>query len=225
MDLVFEGFAPEAFAVLERLRENPHVEQYRKEKEAIREYITEPFKKYRDDLVVHWVLPEGLPLETEKNVFSRLLKNDFGAGGCHHHQWMAFYQLRRKRLLDVQLSHSIYPDKFTIGLFVGDYAQDLLAGVLRKIRTEPESMRDEINELIESGYKFSYYQRGNARNNACHVEREFRSWPDDLDRANGLWVRKAFSREQVLTWQSDLVPHALEEIRRLQPLYLQWAQW
>ena len=115
LDLTFEGFAPEAFAILERLRDEPHIAQYRKEKAGIKRYITEPFKRFRDDLVVNWVLPNRLDFETEKNVFSRLLKNDFGAGGCHHHLWMAFYRPGRRRLTDVQLAPCITPDGFTMG--------------------------------------------------------------------------------------------------------------
>ncbi len=42
LDLTFEGFSPEAFALLERLRQHPHIEQYRKEKEGVRRYLREP---------------------------------------------------------------------------------------------------------------------------------------------------------------------------------------
>ena len=52
-------------------------ERYRKEKEVLKRAITEPFKRYRDDLALNWVIPNALPFETEKNVFSRILKNIF----------------------------------------------------------------------------------------------------------------------------------------------------
>ena len=138
LSLHFEGFSEDAFAVLERLRAHPHIEQYRAEKDAITHFVTDPFKRYRDDLALGWVLPNGLPFETEKNVFSRLLKNDFGAGGCHHHQWMAFYRPPRRRLTDVQLSHSLYPDGFAFGLYVGEYAKGLFPHVKAQMQEEPE---------------------------------------------------------------------------------------
>src|SRR5690554_4854342 len=112
----FEGFSPEAFYALERLRGAPTVEQLRRDRHAIRRFVQEPFARYRDELVLRWVIPNQLPLETEKGVFSRLPKNDFGAGGAHHHLWMSFYRPGHRRLTDVQRSHSLYPGGFDFGL-------------------------------------------------------------------------------------------------------------
>src|SRR5690606_38297014 len=219
LDLTFEGFAPEAFAVLGRLREEPHVERYRKEKAALQRYVIEPFKRYRDDLVVNWVLPNRLPFETEKNVFSRILKNDFGAGGSHHHLWMAFYRPPRKRLTDVQLSHALYPHQFAFGLYVGDYAKGLFRPARqRMIEEEGEALR-LLNPLIERGYRFAF---------APHVTRpvgwpEFgepmEALPEGVHRAKGIWVRRAFPRDQVLDWGPALVARAIEEQVALWPLY------
>lgn len=219
LHLAFEGFSPEAFALLKRLRENPHIEQYRLEKEAIRQYLTEPFKRYRDDLVVNWVLPNRLALETEKNVFSRLLKNDFGAGGCHHHLWMAFYRPDRRRLTDVQLSHSINPDGFSIGLYVGGYAKDLLRQAKDRIVTAPDTFRLLLNALLTKDYCFSYYT-GTGAGETLHVNNTpLDAVPEDLPNATSLWIRTVFPRADVLRWQGQLVAHALEGIRTLWPLY------
>ncbi len=216
LDLRFEGFSPEAFALLERLREHPHIEQYRKEKPEIRTHLQEPFKRFRDDLVVNWVLPNRLDLETEKNVFSRLLKNDFGAGGCHHHLWMAFYRTGRKRLTDFQLSHSIDPEGFTSGLYVGDYARDLVKQSLLHIRNEPERFLGLVNALVEKqGWKFFYYKGSKqtfAWQPAVHL-------PDDLFRADGLWFRTNFARSEVLHWKGNLVRRVLEAMHTVWPLY------
>ena len=160
LDLSFEGFAPEAFAILERLRAEPHIEQYRKEKDGIKRYITEPFKRFRDDLVVNWVLPNRLDFETEKNVFSRLLKNDFGAGGCHSHLWMAFYRTGRRRLTDAQLAPCITPDGFTTGLFIGAYMTDLLKQAKHNIAADPARFLGLINPLLQVKIKFAYYEGG-----------------------------------------------------------------
>ncbi|WP_243663954.1 hypothetical protein [Rhodothermus marinus] len=116
----FEGFAPEAFEALARLKSRPHIEQYRQEKPALRRYVQEPFRRLRDDLVVNWVLPNSLALETERNVFSRFLKNDFGAGGCYAHYWMAFYRQGRRRLADVQLIVSLHADGLRVGVYAGE---------------------------------------------------------------------------------------------------------
>ena len=223
MDLAFEGFQPEAFASLERLRREPHIDRYCEEKATLKRYVQAPFKRYRDDLAVHWVLPNQLPLETERNVFSRILKNDFGAGGSHSHLWMAFYHQRRKRLHDVQLSHAIYPDRFTIGLYVGDYAKRLLQAVRTDALRAPDAFLSDINARIEDGYFFFYYLRGRSERVICDTP--LRALPEAFGQAVGLGVRKAISRDHVLALGPDLVPRALAEIDVLWPMYRTWAHW
>ena len=224
LDLRFEGFSEEAFAVLERLREHPHIEQYRSEKEAIAAHLTEPFKRYRDDLVVNWVLPNRLPFETERNVFSRLLKNDFGAGGCHHHLWMAFYRPPRRRLSDVQLSHGIYPDGFAFGLYVGAYAKALFRAARARMLDEPDRALELLNDLVERGYAFAYAPTVTRKEGTPQIREPMAALPDDLARASGLWVRRKHDRAAVLDAGPDLVRLALDAQRDLWPLYRWWAE-
>lgn len=219
----FEGFAGEAFAVLERLRANPHVEQYRAEKDAIATHVTEPFKAYRDDLVLNWVLPNRLPFETERNVFSRLLKNDFGAGGCHHHQWMAFYRPPRRRLSDIQLSHSLYPDGFVFGLYVGEYARGLFRGIRAQMVEHPERALTMLNDLIEAGYTFTYAPTVTRPPGSPTFTEPLDDLPDDLGRAKGMWVRRKVERESVLDAGPELVRLAIDAQAELWPLYTWWT--
>jgi hypothetical protein len=219
----FDGFGPEAFAVLDRLREHPHIEQYREEKAAIKEHIAEPFKVYRDDLVVNWVIPNELPFETEKNVFSRLLKNDFGAGGCHHHLWMSFYRPPRRRLTDVQLSHSLYPDGFVFGLYMGAYAKGLFRAAKQHMADEPDRTLDLINELIEKGYTFTYAPTITKSLATPTFTEPLDALPEDLGRAKGLWVRRRVPKDQALELGGDLVGEAVEAQAELWPLYRLWA--
>jgi hypothetical protein len=224
LDLSFEGFAPEAFAVLERLRLDPHVERYRKEKAAFQQFVVGPFKRYRDDLVVNWVLPYRLPFETEKNVFSRILKNDFGAGGAHHHLWMAFYRPPLKRLTDVQLSHAIYPNQFTCGLYVGAYAKALFEPVRARMFAEEVEALRLLNALIRQGYVFRFAPRVRGREDDPRIDEPMTKLPEEVARAEGLWVRRAFPRTEVLAWGPQLVAHALDAQAALWPLYRFWTE-
>ncbi len=223
LNLHFEGFGEDAFAVLERLRARPHVEQYRAEKDAVRRFVTDPFKRYRDDLVLNWVLPNRLPFETEKNVFSRLLKNDFGAGGCHHHLWLAFYRPPRRRLSDVQLSHGLYPDGFAFGLYAGEYAGDLFRQAKARMQDEPARALTLLNGLIGRGYTFTYAPTVTKKQGSPSFAEPLAALPDDLSRAKGLWVRRTLSRADVLGAGPDLVRRAIEAQAELWPLYEWWA--
>lgn len=217
LDLTFEGFAPEAFALLDRLREHPHIEQYRKEKQGIQRSITEPFKRFRDDLVVNWVLPNRLDFETEKNVFSRLLKNDFGAGGCHHHLWMSFYRPGLRRLTDVQLSHSITPNGFSTGLFVGDYATALLQQAKDRIAAEPAQFLDLVNPLLQR--KIGIYHRAGKQKRKTVYDEPLDELPPELSKATGFFIRCYVCREEAQTAEGRLVRWSLDRLRCLWPLY------
>ena len=224
LDHAFAGWQPEAFAILDRLREEPHIGQYKKERDAglLDEYIREPFKRYRDDLVVNWVLPNRLGFETEKRVFSRLLKNDFGAGGCHHHRWMAFYRPEAgKRLKDVQLSHSLSPKGLTVGLYVGAYATDLLAQAKARIQHKPQRYLRLVNALLECGenWYFSYHYGSGDSKVAPKHHQPLAALPDDWAKADGLAVRRRLGRDEVIQSGAAGVREALEAVVDLWPLY------
>jgi hypothetical protein len=224
LDLAFEGFRPEAFAVLERLRQHPHIEQVRTEKAALDRYVTGPFKRYRDDLVVHWVLPNGLPFETERGVFSRILKNDFGAGGAHHHLWMAFYRPPLRRLQDVQLSHGVYPDGFAWGLYVGDYARDLFRAARGRMLGDEAGALALLNPLLASGYALSFAPRVTKREGDPTFTEPLAALPEGLASASGIWVRRKVDREAVLALGSGLVAEAIRAQGDLWPLYRWWVE-
>lgn len=223
LECSFDGFDPEAFAILARLRERPHIEQYRVEKDAIQRFVMEPFRRYRDDLVLNWVLPNQLPFETERNVFSRLLKNDFGAGGCHHHVWMAFYRPPRRRLTDVQLSHAIYPDGFAFGLYIGDHAGALFRHARARMVEHPERALGLLNDLVAQGFVFTYAPTVTRSASSPRFTEPLAALPEDLGRAKGLWVRTMLPRETVLGLGGGLVREAIRAQEALWPFYRWWS--
>ena len=221
MNLAFEGFGEQAFALLDDLRLHPSVAHLRTIQADVNAHVVAPFTRYRDDLAVNWVLPNGLPFETEKRVFSRLQKNDFGQGGAHHHLWLAFYRPPRKRLTDLQLSHSLYPDRFTVGLYGGDYAKGLFVPARTRMLARQGDALALLNALLARGYTFSY-ARGVTKRGAPDLAGPITALPGDFAKAKGIWVRKAFPKADVLAWGPGLVARALDELEALWPLYRFW---
>ncbi len=221
LGLHFEGFSSHAFTTLAALRDQPHVEQYRRLKPALDQHVVAPFKRYRDDLALNWVIANGLPFETEKNVFSRILKNDWGAGGSHSHLWMAFYRQGSKRLHDAQLSHSLDPDGFTVGLYVGDYAQAWTVNLRERIGEAPGAFFDLLAALPEKeGWRaFVYAGAGQTRREVGRGAAAAAALPA-IRRAKGFWVRRTFEKADVLAWGPALVAHSLAALAALWPLYL-----
>ncbi len=217
--LAFDGFSMEAFAILERLRQAPHIVQYRKEKAGFETHIKTPFHAFRDDLVVHGVLRHGWPLETERNVFSRLLKNDFGAGGCHHHYWMAFYRPHRTRLTDIQIVHSIHPDRFVSGLFIGSQARGAFSEAVERLSARPADALRHVNDLLRrEGWQFTVERSGKSGRDETAAS-PMASWPAELHRARGIWLWRAWPRDRVLEAGPRLALDAVSVMEDLWPLY------
>lgn len=220
LTVAFSGFREAAFGILDRLRETPHIDQYKKEKPGVTDDLKDPFRTYRDDLVVNWVLPNRLDLETERHVFSRLLKNDFGAGGCHDNLWMAFYRPETKRLKDVQVSHRISPDGFDIGIYVGSHARDLLKQATTRIEDAPATYLDLVNPLVERDeWRFALHGgSGDDSWKTVHTE-PLDEIPDDISRCKGVWVRRRIARDAVLDLGPELVREGIDTVLDVWPIY------
>lgn len=212
--LTFEGFTPEAFEALARLKAHPHIAQYRREKPALRRYVQEPFQRLRDDLTVNWVWPNALALETARNVFSRFLKNDFGAGGCNAHYWMAFYRRGRKRLADVQLMVSLHADGLRVGVYVGDPARAVWRAVRMRLAEEGTEV---LRPLVALG-QIKIYSRHGAVRQVCSLETLHRL-SELLRGAEGIWVGRALSSDAVLQQGSAVVRWVWETWQVTWPLY------
>lgn len=220
LDLTFEGWSLEVFEMLDRLRAEPHIDQYEKEKPGVTEHLKDPFRRYRDDLVVNWVLPNRLGFETEKHVFSRLLKNDFGAGGCHDHLWMSFYRPETRRLEDVQITHRVWPEGFAVGVYVGAYATDLLLQAKARIEQAPVTYLDLVNPLLERDDWRFYTHRGSGTNETQDVYTEpLDAVPESVQGAEGIYVRHYISRDETLALGSSLVDRALDLVFDVWPIY------
>ena len=220
LDRSFEGWSEEVFAMLDRLRAEPHIDQYKTEKPGVTEHLKDPFRRYRDDLVVNWVLPNRLGFETEKHVFSRLLKNDFGAGGCHDHLWMSFYRPETRRLEDVQITHRVSPDGFAVGIYVGAYATDLLTQAKRRIADAPATYLGLLNPLLQRESWQFYTHRGSGDNASKPVSSEpLSSVPQSVEGADGIYVRHYISRSETLDLGPELVDRALDLVFDVWPIY------
>ena len=219
LDLTFDGFPQEGLDALARLRETPHIGQYREDKAVLDRAVTAPFKRYRDDLALNWVIPNGLPFETERNVFSRILKNDFGRGGSHSHLWMSFYRPPRKRLTDLQLSHAVHADRFRWGLYIGSYAKGLFAPARTRLVEESDASLEILNALIGRGYRLAFAPHVTKPEGHPEFTTPLSEIPDGLARAKGIWVMTALPIAEVQALGGALVERAIDAQEALWPLY------
>ena len=84
-------FSEKTFEHLRGLHESPTTTFYNERVEDFRLYVEEPFRKLMKSIAQH--LPKNVTdfMETEKRLFSRIPKNDYGRGGAWDFYWGAFY--------------------------------------------------------------------------------------------------------------------------------------
>lgn len=115
-------FSRRTFELLAGIRDNPTMLYYDTHKVEFHSALEEPFQR------VVRAVAEGLDprikqtMETEKRIFSRFRKNDFGLGGAWPHYWSAFYPKGSKRSEDAQLSVFLNADCLEYGFYIGEYA-------------------------------------------------------------------------------------------------------
>lgn len=222
LDLTFAGFPEAGLDALARIKADPHIGQYQTEKAVLKRDVEAPFRRYRDDLAVNWVLPNGLPFETEKGVFSRILKNDFGRGGSHHHLWMAFYRTGRKRLTDIQLSHAVYPDGFRWALYAGDYSGETFTAARARTVDDPAGALALLNPLLARGYRLAFAPHVTKPDGYPEVSEPLDTLPDGFPRAKGIWLSRRIDRAGLLALGPGLVWAGIEAQLELWPLYRFW---
>lgn len=213
----FEGFSDAAFDLLDQIKAAPHVETLRRLKPDLDRHVVAPFKRYRDDLVVNAVLPSRLPWETERNVFARFQKNDFGAGGAKSHLWFSFYRIGRKRLYDIQPAHTVAPDSFRFGLFTGIYADDLTKALRTRLAADPDGFARLAAPLFAGGWLLKGEHRAERLDLAPPFD------PAVLARLKGLWWTRTVARAEAVALGPRLVDEGLAAMQQLWPMYRQFV--
>jgi 5-methylcytosine-specific restriction protein B len=117
-------FSEKAFDLLKGIHKDPTKEYYDQHKEDFKSYVKDPFQKLMTEIAERLPEPIKDQMETEKWLFSRFLKNDFGQGGAWSHYWGAFYPESSKRTEDAQLVLVIKHSFLEAGFFIGDYASE-----------------------------------------------------------------------------------------------------
>lgn len=128
-----------------------------------------------------------------------------------------------KRLTDVQLSFSLAPDHFTSSVYVGDYATAPLQVALQHLERAPSAFLERLNPLLQSGRWVFGYAHGSGRSADRHTHTApLSTLPDDMGRADSLWLRQRLPRADVLSAGPDLVGWAIDSLTALWPVYRFW---
>lgn len=118
------AFSARTFELLEELRKAPAKATYADNKEDIQEFVENPLRELFEEVLSALPAPMLEVLETEKNLYSRILKNDWGKGGAWDFVWAAVFPKGTKRTEAAQLFVGLHHDCFQAGFYVGEYGTE-----------------------------------------------------------------------------------------------------
>jgi len=155
-------------------------------------------------------------METERNLFSRIPKNDHGRGGAWPFYWGAFYPKGGYRVQDAQLSMGINYERLEFGFYIGEYGIDQRERFLRNCAEHEE----ELLHLLRGCLSHDGLVYGELENSSGESALTWEEWIKDSKGA-GIDVSKVLSKEEVLlSSEGQLVEQAAQTYRRLFPLVL-----
>jgi hypothetical protein len=160
-------FTEETFELLGKLSQSPTKDVYSQNKEAFRTQLEVPFKALFAEVTRR--LPKAVleTMETEKGLFSRILKNDYGQGGAWDFYWGAFYPRQSKRTDDAQLYASISKDALRFGFSTGARGETPRERFWQGIQANRSTLTDTLMARFD-GYALAYGQRA-APESSCKV--------------------------------------------------------
>lgn len=118
------AFSARTFEMLLELRKAPTKSTYADNKEDIQEFVETPLRELFEEILSSLPAPMLEVLETEKNLYSRILKNDWGKGGAWDFVWAAVFPKGTKRTEAAQLFVNLHHDCFEAGFYVGEYGTE-----------------------------------------------------------------------------------------------------
>ncbi len=210
-------FSPETFILLAELHQNPSKEIYLDKKEAFKTHVEEPLQQLFQAVAGRLPPPIIAAMETEKKIFGRILKNDYGQGGAWDFYWGAFYRRGGKRTEDAQLLIWINSQGLEYGFYIGVYGSDERKRFLRNVNREAQAVRP----LLRSDLSDPTIVYGSREDYEAGVPSPaFETW---LDSSGETDIRATFilGKDEVLRLSLDTLAEKIAaDFARLFPLVL-----
>jgi 5-methylcytosine-specific restriction protein B len=204
---------------LEGLHENPDKAYYMEHQTEIDDYIRQPFKALFRDVAEQ--LPEEITdvMETDKRLFSRILKNDFGRGGAWDHYWGAFYPQGTKRTESAQLMLWVNWHRVEFGFYIGEYGNEPRQRFLHNWGENESFLRDYLQDVLpRAGVRFGSRPEGMTL--VPQDQTDLEKWSNQLDETD-IQIAIPQSKQQILTWSKDeLSTQIVRTFEALFPLVL-----
>ena len=217
-------FQPETFRLLEELHHNPTSKFYLSKKDEFKKFIEKPM--YKIMKLVAEELPNKITevMETENNLFSRIIKNDYGRGGAWDYYWAAFYPKGGKRIEDAQLSIFINKDRFEYGSHIGEYGSEQKKKFLNNCKNNYNILEKILQPILDDeSIVFGTHEElltDNKLQSTYRSDVEGKDWlknPDDY----GVDIAVLVPKEEIIKISTkDLKEKILEYFKKMFPFII-----
>jgi MoxR-like ATPase len=208
---LFTASAFELFALLDR---DPSVAVYQQYKHEFRTLVEDPFRRLFAAIAERLTPEMREVLETERNLFSRFAKNDYGKGGAWPYYWGAFYPKETQRVRGTQLFVYMGSGYVTFGYCAGAIDEQPARRAAAYLRDERRLAADGLDSIL------GRYAFGDARrivDDSLFATRE--ACLASGDEADLLDIRKVLRPEEVtMLTLGDLANAIGTAFRELFPL-------
>lgn len=217
-------FDMRTFDLLAALHAKPQRPFYIERKEDFKAHVEEPFQRLMRDVAAR--LPAAITtlMETERNVFARILKNDYGQGGAWDFYWGAFYPQGGKRIADPQLSMWINADLLEFGFYIGDYGNASRKRFLQNSQEHYEALVELLEpHLNHPGLIYGPHEDIVIAEDGTVSTKTGMTWADWLrdPERGGFDASVVLPRVKVLGYTTEqLIAEVVETYQRLFPLIL-----
>lgn len=214
-------FTAKTFELLAGLHETPKKEFYAAHKSEFKEHLEEPFRRLFESVRERVREEIRECMETEKKVFSRILKNDYGVGGAWEFLWGAFYPKGGERTKDVQLWVSMHGERVEAGFSFGEYSREKQKTFLANLAKHSDALASLL-EAPFSALGLFYGSRDELEANAGDQPRasSFTDWASQIDDL-GASLRVLWPKNEVLEFSaSELSEKVANLFNALFPLVL-----
>lgn len=201
-------FSPETFALLQGLEEEPSLAFYQERKDEIQTFVEAPVKDLLHEVAKGLPAPMLELLETEKNLFSRIPKNDYGRGGAWPYYWGAFYPRWGKRIGNCQLFVTVSSSGVAAGFAFGGNASEDEKRFCDNLRAERGKLVDQVCSNWSSGPLVL----GGKEEEPKAVSDLLKEWENYSGESGVGTINMFLPVEEVLAWKKDSL---VEKVRQL----------
>lgn len=212
-------FTEQSFELLSKIHAAPTSATYQANKQDFKNFVEDPLQTLLK--TVSQNLPDEIlaVVETEKKIFARFLKNDFGQGGAWDFYWGAFYPKGGKRTTDAQLFVSINRDTLETGFYMGENGKDQKNRFLKNAKTYGK----EIGQLLDGLPKDPALSLGNKDRISTGDSPKFEEWLASVT-ADGMRAGVSIKRPDIVSsTKQQLVTQIVGLFKQLFPLVLMAA--